>query len=107
MCHPQRELIFNGVHRALQPAGSAVPAFSRIKDLRFITLVRPGEYVSGTDLITVAAIDAFVVDQRGHRLTFSYGRGHSVIPALTRNPVFLDWIPAFAGMTTSESNLIC
>ena len=25
-----------------------------------------------------------------------------VIPGLTRNPVFLCWIPAFAGMTTSE-----
>jgi hypothetical protein len=25
-----------------------------------------------------------------------------VIPGLTRNPVFLSWIPAFAGMTASE-----
>ena len=25
-----------------------------------------------------------------------------VIPGLTRNPVFLEWIPAFAGMTASE-----
>ena len=25
-----------------------------------------------------------------------------VIPGLTRNPVFLGWIPAFAGMTASE-----
>jgi hypothetical protein len=25
-----------------------------------------------------------------------------VIPGLTRNPVFLRWIPAFAGMTTSK-----
>ena len=25
-----------------------------------------------------------------------------VIPGLTRNPIYLNWIPAFAGMTTSE-----
>jgi hypothetical protein len=25
-----------------------------------------------------------------------------VLPGLTRNPVFLSWIPAFAGMTASE-----
>ena len=25
-----------------------------------------------------------------------------VIPGLTRNPVFLNWIPAFAGMTALE-----
>jgi len=26
----------------------------------------------------------------------------AVIPDLIRNPVFLNWIPAFAGMTDSE-----
>jgi hypothetical protein len=67
MCHFQREIIFNSVSRALEAAGSAVPAFNRIKDLRLFILVRPGEHISRTDLIAVAAIDAFVVDSGGHR----------------------------------------
>jgi hypothetical protein len=62
MCHSQRKIIFNGVNRALQPAGSAVPAFGWIKDRRFFTLTRPGEDISRADIITVAAIDALVID---------------------------------------------
>ncbi|MGB4781973.1 hypothetical protein, partial [Candidatus Methylomirabilis sp.] len=33
----------------------------------------------------------------------SLDEGESVIPGLTRNLVFLRWIPAFAGMTSLES----
>ncbi len=46
-----------------------MPAFDRITNERLFFTVRPLEDVSGTDLIAISTFDAFLGDDRRHRLS--------------------------------------
>jgi hypothetical protein len=66
MRHPQREIILNRIHGALQAASSAVPTFDRVKNDRFFLLIWPGKNIARTNLITVTTFNTFFIDKGRH-----------------------------------------
>ena len=66
VCHSQREIIINGVHWALQPAGPAVPTFDRVENDGFFLLIWPGKNIARTNLVTITTFNTFLVDHGRH-----------------------------------------
>jgi hypothetical protein len=64
-------MIFNGIHRALQPASPAVPAFDRVKNDRFLLSIWPSKNITRTDLITIATLDTLFINHRRHERPLS------------------------------------
>jgi hypothetical protein len=65
--HFQGEVILNGIHRTLQAACTAVPAFDRIENDGFLILLWPGEDVARADVVTISALGTLIVDNRWHK----------------------------------------
>jgi len=78
MRHSQREIVFDGVHGALQPAGPAVPTFDGIKNDGFFLLIWPVKNIARTNLIAIATFDTVFIDEGRHPVSPTYLENNSM-----------------------------